>query len=276
VTEAQSNAVSNYNGLTISLQRKFTALQLQANYTWSHAMDEISNGGFLQYNFLTNVSVLSPQDPYNLRAFNYGNADYDVRQNFSLNYVYNMPQFRGFLSRVLGGWVVSGTLFTRTGLPFTVVDGNATGILGGDNFGGSLNGIGAFIFANDLNRSHGGNCGDSATNPANPCLSAATFTPATNGFGMQRRNQFYGPRFFDTDLTITKNFGLTEHLKLGVGATAFNLFNHPNFDQPVGDIANPLFGSIISTVNPPTSIYGSFLGGDASPRVIQLNARLTF
>jgi hypothetical protein len=276
ITEAQSNAVSNYNGLTVSLQHKFTNFQLQANYTWSHALDEVSNGGFLQYNFLTNVSVLSPQDPYNLRAFNYGNADYDVRQNFSLNYVYNMPQFHGLLSRVLGGWVISGALFARTGMPFTVVDGNATGILGSDNFGGSLNGVGAFIFANDLNRAHGGNCGDAATNPANPCLSLPTLTPATTGFGMQRRNQFYGPRFFDTDLTLMKNFGITEHMKLGVGATAFNLFNHPNFDQPVGDVANPLFGTIISTVNPPTSIYGSFLGGDASPRVLQLNARLTF
>ena len=276
VTEAQSSAVSNYNGLTVSLQRKFTSLQLQANYTWSHALDEISNGGFLQYNFLTNISVLSPQDPYNLRAYNYGNADYDVRQNASLNWVYNMPQFRGVVSRILGGWVVSGTLFARTGLPFTVVDGNATGILGGNNFGGSINGTGAFIFANDLNHSHGGECGDGATNPAAPCLSAATFTPATTGFGQQRRNQFYGPRFFDTDVTLMKNFGITEHMKLGVGATAFNVFNHPNFDQPVGDIANPQFGTIVSTVNPPTSIYGSFLGGDASPRVIQLNARLTF
>jgi hypothetical protein len=276
VTEAQSAGVSNYNGLTVSLQRKFTSLQLQANYTWSHALDEISNGGFLPYNFLTNTSVLSPQDPFNLRAYNYGNADYDVRQNLSINYVYNMPQFHGFVSRVLGGWVISGTLFARTGLPFTVIDSGATGTLGGTNYGGALNGVGAFVFANDLNTSHGGECGDSATNPATPCLSAASFTPATMGFGNQRRNQFYGPRFFDTDLTVMKNFGLTEHLKLGVGATAFNLFNHPNFDQPVGDIANPSFGTILSTVNPPTSIYGSFLGGDASPRVIQLNARLTF
>jgi hypothetical protein len=54
------------------------------------------------------------------------------------------------------------------------------------------------------------------------------------------------------------------------------LFNHPNFDQPVGDISNPNFGSIISTVNTPTSILGSFLGGDASPRLIQFKGTLTF
>ena len=67
-----------------------------------------------------------------------------------------------------------------------------------------------------------------------------------------------------------------ERGKLAVGAQFFNLFNHPNFDQPVGDFANPQFGSIVSTVNTPTSILGSFLGGDASPRLIQLKATLTF
>jgi hypothetical protein len=46
-------------------------------------------------------------------------------------------------------------------------------------------------------------------------------------------------------------------------------------DQPVGDVSNPNFGSIISTVNTPTSILGSFLEGDASPRLIQLKGTLT-
>jgi hypothetical protein len=49
-----------------------------------------------------------------------------------------------------------------------------------------------------------------------------------------------------------------------VGAQFFNLFNHPNFDQPVSDISTPDFGTIISAVNTPSSILGSFLGGDAS------------
>ena len=61
-----------------------------------------------------------------------------------------------------------------------------------------------------------------------------------------------------------------------IGAQAFNILNHPNFDQPVNDIANPQFGSIIRTVGPPTSIFGSFLGGDASPRALQIKAQLIF
>jgi hypothetical protein len=63
---------------------------------------------------------------------------------------------------------------------------------------------------------------------------------------------------------------------IAVQAEAFNLFNHPNFDQPDGDIASPNFGSIVSNVNAPTSIYGSFLGADASPRLIQTQIKLTF
>jgi hypothetical protein len=64
--------------------------------------------------------------------------------------------------------------------------------------------------------------------------------------------------------------------KFGIGLQFFNLFNHPNFDQPVGDVANPQFGLINTTVSTPTSILGSFLGGDASPRLIQIKASLTF
>ncbi|PYX50904.1 MAG: hypothetical protein DMG79_04640, partial [Acidobacteria bacterium] len=89
---------------------------------------------------------------------------------------------------------------------------------------------------------------------------------------------FYGPKYFDTDFTVMKNFKVPhwEAARFGVGAQFFNLFNHPNFDQPVADISNSNFGSIISTVNTPTSILGSFLGGDSSPRLIQFKGSLTF
>jgi hypothetical protein len=65
--------------------------------------------------------------------------------------------------------------------------------------------------------------------------------------------------------------------RLQVGAQFFNLFNHPNFAAPGHDINNPAtLGAITSTVNTPTSILGSFLGGDASPRLIQLKANISF
>lgn len=273
ITEVSSAGVSNYNGLTVSFRRRFASLQMQANYTWSHALDEISNAGFLQYNFATNESTLNPQDPFNLRKYNYGNADYDTRHYFSLNYVWDVP-YRWGPKAALDGWVLSGTIFARSGLPFTVVDSNAAGILNSFNYGTTA---GVNVFANAL----GGaptSCSSDATNPSKPCLLAADFAPVTGSFGNQRRNQFYGPKYFDTDLSVMKNFHIPhwEGAKLGLGAQFFNLFNHPNFDQPIADIQDPQFGTITATVNTPTSILGSFLGGDASPRLIQLRATLNF
>jgi hypothetical protein len=274
ITEVSTPAVSNYNGLSITAKRQFSSIQLQANYTWSHALDEVSNAGFLQYNFLTNTSVLSPQDPFNLRRYNYGNADYDIRHYFSLNYVWTVPHWRG-PKVAMDGWVFSGTIFARSGLPFTVVDGNQTSNLAALNYGGALSDIGAFVFANSLGGAPS-SCSSSAV--SQPCLTTAMFSPTTSAFGVQRRNQIYGPRYFDTDFTVMKNFKVPhwEAARFGIGAQFFNLFNHPNFDQPVGDISNPNFGTIISTVNTPTSILGSFLGGDASPRLIQFKGSFTF
>jgi len=67
-----------------------------------------------------------------------------------------------------------------------------------------------------------------------------------------------------------------EQGKLGIGFQFFNILNHPNFDQPTRDIANPYFGSITRALSTPTSILGSFLGGDASPRLIQLSMKFNF
>jgi hypothetical protein len=271
LTEVSSGAVSNYNGLTVSFQRRFSALQLQANYTWSHGLDEISNAGFLPYNFNTNESISNPQDPNNLRKYNYGNSDYDVRHNFSLNYVWTTPREQGWLG-ALTDWTVSGTIFARSGLPLTVIDSNATGILNGFNYGTS-NGFNVFA-----NSSAGGTITCSSSAVSTPCLTTAQFSPVLSGFGQQRRNQIFGPSFFDTDFSVLKNFRIPrwESSKLGIGLQFFNLFNHPNFDQPVGDVMDPSFGTILSNVSVPTSILGSFLGGDASPRLVQLKASLTF
>lgn len=273
IFEVSSEAVSNYNGLTASFTRRFSHAQIQLNYTWSHALDEISNGGFLPFNFTTNASVLGPQNPFNLRQFNYGNADYDTRHYLSANYLWNTPNFNGWVGAI-ANWTLSGTIFYRSGLPFTVVDPTDFGVLNSYNYN-VINGSFPSLFAN-YPAGTPVTCDRSAA--TTPCFTSAMFTPAVNGFGVQRRNQFYGPNFFDTDLTIMKNFKLpiSEQSKLSVGLQFFNLFNHANFDQPDASLGSPTFGTSVHAVSVPTSIVGSFLGGDASPRLVQIKANLTF
>jgi hypothetical protein len=274
ITEVQSIGVSNYNGMTASLTGKFSSLQLQANYTWSHALDEVSNGGFLPFGAfpITNVSPINPQQPFNIRG-NYGNADYDVRQYFSANFVWQTPKERGWLG-ALTSWTLAGTVFSRTGLPFTAVDGATNSVLGGFNYGTTAPG-GPPLFAN-YPSGQPITCGSGAV--TNPCPLLANFSSANTGFGVQRRNQLYGPNFFDADLSVMKNFHvpLGEKGEFGVGLQFFNLFNHPNFDQPVADVSSSQFGLITRTVSVPTSLLGSFLNGDASPRMIQVKANLSF
>ena len=81
-------------------------------------MDTVSNGGFLSF---SSGGILSPL-PGELGR-QYGPCDYDVRQNFNANYVYQLPiKVRSrMLGHALNGWQVSGTAFWHSGLPFSVL-----------------------------------------------------------------------------------------------------------------------------------------------------------
>jgi len=280
ITEVGNYGNSNYNGLVASYTHLVsTSFQVKASFTWSHALDDISNGGFLPFSLDTNTSLLFPQDPYNFKRYNYGNADYDVRKQFNATYLWHTPKIKRGLLDAVSNWTIAGTFFYRSGLPFTAIDGATTGALSTFNYGNT-------VFAD----SNVGPISCSPSNVANAfvttpaCMSPTQFTSplvTTNGiasFGNQRRNQIYGPHYFNADFTLMKNFRIPkwEGAEFQVGAQAFNVLNHPNFDQPVGNIANSQFGFINRTVATPTSIFGSFLGANASPRALQIRAQLSF
>ncbi len=291
VIQDYSVGTSNYNGVTASVQHRFShGLQLSGNFTWSHALDEISNGGFLAFNGATAASLQSPLLPNPAQISRmYGNADYDTRKYASISYVYQVP-YKWGPKPAFEGWQISGTMFARSGLPYTVTDNVSSQALGGFGYAGEL-------WAG-YNGAAQPSCGVGAASgvaggATSPCLNISDFTPAVNsvalsngtvlapsyGFGNQRRNQFYGPSYFDTDLTIMKFFGIPhwEEAKFGIGAQFFNILNHPNFDDPVRDMSNVAqFGQIVRDVATPTSILGSFLGANASPRLIQLTAKFNF
>lgn len=279
VLQYLSAGTSNYNGLTTSLQRRISAgLTFNLNYTWSHALDDVSNGGVVNEAFgifQTNPNISFPQNPFNIRA-NYASADYDVRHYFSANFVLNdmfrHARFKYGPNRIFGGWTLSSNWFWRSGMPFTIIDTSAGATLAGYNYSGT-------IFASPL-----GNIPTSCTSAVNsPCLSASQFAPSATatggptGFGTIGRNSIYGPHFFDVDMALMKDIRIKEHLTFSFGAQAYNLFNHPNFDQPVSDISNPLFGSSIAEVAPPTSLLGAFVPGTAaSPRFVEIKGILRF
>jgi hypothetical protein len=279
---ADTHAVSNYNGLTASFTHRFgSAGVMSLNYTWSHAFDEVSNGGLLPFVDNSNVSVLTPQIPGDYRN-NYGPSDYDVRHYVSASYVYTIPFKRMFGGRgwsaLTDGWQVSGAVFARSGLPYTVVDSAFTGAnnyFGSvyPNFAGGSTKCGESAAYAGLNGVDGGNC---LLFSQFPEAGGAETSFGVNGL----RNKYRGPGYTDVDMAIAKKTAIPhwEGATFNVAVQAFNLFNHPNFDQPLNDVeyGPGAFGTIQATISTPTSILGAFLGGDASPRIVQLKASVTF
>jgi Carboxypeptidase regulatory-like domain/TonB-dependent Receptor Plug Domain len=272
IRQLTNEGISNYNGLTATLVRRLTkGLQGSINYTWSHALDDISNAGFDQYSFNTlGEAFLYQIDPKNLRRYNYGNADYDFRQNLSASYIYEMPSlFKGsrLLNSVVGGWVTSGVIYKRTGQPYSVVDTALTNSLTGNNSAGVVM---PYFLGGSMP-----NCKVDIT-----CLNPAQFTvTGQNTFGNIARNQFRGPGYFDMDMTIKKNFRITESgLTFSMGANAYNVLNHPRFANPDNNFADAgsTFGQIQSTVVPASSPYGNFQGSAVSGRVLQLELEVKF
>jgi hypothetical protein len=131
-----------------------------------------------------------------------------------------------------------------------------------------------------------GSCGaaNATTGAAAPsCLDSSAFVdtgaptwPGYTQFPTQRRNQYRGPKFFDIDMSLFKMIKFKERLSTGIGIQAFNVFNHPNFGNPDYTLGSPTFGNITYQPSVPTSPYGNFLGFNASPRVVQLTAKVTF
>jgi hypothetical protein len=276
VTQYLTGATSSYNGLTLSVQRRLSAgLLFTANYTWSHALDDVSNLGVPNTPFaalVTDPSIMLMQNPHDIRG-NWGNADYDVRQYLSANVVatdvFRRAHMKWGPNRVFGGWTLSGNWIWRSGLPFTVIDNSALAPLTGLNYNG-------VIFASPTSR-----LSSTCTGATNiPCLTTAQFAPAADGvptnFGTMGRNSIAGPHFFNIDASLMKDVPITEHVIFSFGATAFNILNHANFDQPVNDISNPQFGRSISTVGPPTSLLGSFVGAASSPRFLEIRGSIRF
>ena len=295
VTQFSTGANSHYNGLQLTAMKRMShGFQGQINYTWSHCLDTVSNGGFLQF---SSGGILSPL-PGEL-ARDYGNCDYDIRHNLTAQYTYKLPfkvldQLWGYL---VNGWQISGTVFWHSGVPFSVLStpysAQGNGILqgSGPQFASIVPGVDLYCrHCNIPGVTQPGtiqwlnpNAFVSAVDPATGTCNGGD-TPQTCQFGTLARNALRGPNFFWSDLYITKWFPLSERVKLRFDAQFFNVLNHPNFGLPSNVLAGVLgkpstqtgFGALTYTTSPPTGLLGVGLGGDSSPRMIAFQARIEF
>ena len=258
ITQSLTSGYSNYHGLTAQVRHAYgLGFQGQASYTWSHALQ-----------------LGTVYDPNHLN-WGYGSTSFDTRHNVTADLVWNSPrQTRRILQAALGGWTVGTKLYAYSGRPFSATNSQIPGLLSA-TFGGT-------VLADLLDPSL---LGKHCTNVNARCFAATSFAAssataanptAQTDYGNTPPNSFRGPGFFNLAAQVTRTVPLSERARFQVGASAFNLLNHPSFAVPNGNVTSGSFGTITSTVSSPTSIYGTGQGAVVSGRVLVLVAKFNF
>jgi hypothetical protein len=217
IIQLNSDGTSNYNSLQTTLRiRAYHGLSTQVGYTWAHALDDMSE-----------YRGVIPLDSYNLKA-EYGNGDFDTRQNFTTTLTYDVPGSSHGPRILTHGWQVSSLLSFHTGQPFNITGGfNRPGCdLVADPFAG---------VAHTFSAAAGG---EQWVNPA-----AFNCTSPTTFLGNLTRNKFYGPGYGSVDLSVFKNIAVTERLKVQLRAEMFNLLNRINLASGGGAVGSNGFVS---------------------------------
>ena len=249
-------------------------LLVAANYTWSHEIDNGSNGS-------GDGDEISPQNALCL-ACDTASGAWDARHVFNANAVYQLPfgqgkpmlNSGGIAGAIAGNWELTTTALARTGFPvnvllpssYTAPDGNS-GTQRPDLVPGvSLIPPGGKTIAEWIN--------------------PAAFAIPAGEFGTAPRNLGRGPGTWQVDLGVGKRIPLTERVGMQFRAEFFNIFNHPQLGPPQATcdvtVSNPTgcptgFGSIITTLNLNTNIVNPITPvGSGTPREIQFALRFSF
>ena len=260
---------SSYNALALSLKRSFShGLLFSANYTWSHSIDNGSNGSGDGDSLAPQNVSCSPQG--SAQCGENASSAFDARHVFNANFIYELPfgtgkpylSQNGFERAVFSYWQISSIFIARTGFPVNLTtsgtgpDGNTNSqrpnLVPGQPFylaGGTLN---AAAFCTPGTKDllfPGGTC------------------PA--GFGDVPRNYLRGPGFWQSDWALSKRFPITEQVQLQFRAEMFNAFNRAQFANPNSLVSASDFGRIYLPLNT-TPI------GIGTPRQFQFLLRLQF
>jgi hypothetical protein len=254
-TEA-TNGDFKYNSLQATVRKRFSkSLTLQAAYTFSRAFT---------------TGNLASGDPHNIRQ-QYGlNAQYHP-QRITIDYSWDLPfgQHTGLVGKLVNGWNLSGVTTLQDGTPLTINDGSGATIYGLTNSRANMcpgATYGSIATSGDLTSRLGGASGG----PGYLNLSAFCAPPSIDGgtgYGNSGIGVLLGPGQFDWDVSLAKTTivgGINERAMLQFRAEFFNLFNHPQFNNPVG-----------LDVNQPTS-FGQITGMSVNPRLIQFALKYAF
>jgi len=278
INQFESTANSNYNGIQTTLRLRTHGLASNVNYTWAHSIDTASDG----LDFVPNAS--QPDNSFNVHNER-ASSNFDTRQRLSWNFVYAFPR-ANHLKGLLSGWTLNGILSMQTGQPVNV----------NYLFEGDFNGSGEYFGRPDVVGDpqagrHPPNAFLNAEALAVPCTwdaAASSCVPGTQHFGNLGRNAFKGPSFQQFDVSLVKNTRLRERLSMQWRIDCFNVFNHPNFSNPLlpgfsVDFLNGSapgrngrgIGSIPITATPDVSGGNPYLGG-GGPRNLQLAVKFQF
>jgi hypothetical protein len=238
---AVSHGLATYHGLETSIQQRFSnGLSFMANYTWSRTID---NQGIID---LRNYEI------------NKGLSSFHMAHRYSAAGVWEVPFGRGrrfgsnssaLVNGVLGGWQLSGWLVLRTGTPLSI------GILGDNlNTGGGYQQVPHRIAEPTLPRGERTRERFFDTN--------AFVRPALYEIGNAGRNILIGPGNRNLDMSIAKQFVLSEGKHVQFRAEWFNAANHPNWGNPGTTLGTAAFGTITSNEN--------------LPRILQLGLKFVF
>ena len=234
--DGQLNAFSaNYNALGVKLDRSlFRDLQVLISYTWQKALDDVDGD---------NNDIQSIYNP----RLTYGPASFNRGQDLNISPIYFLPFGPGkrfansnniFNRELIGGWELSGLQYFASGQPISVTANNNADT-------SPYHAVYANLTCNPMQ-------GFQRTrfNIFNPACFAQ---PAAGQYGTTRAVGSQ-PRIFSTNLSVLKNFAVTEHHQLQFRAEAYNLFNHPLFSTGGGGVTSPTLGVATSQSNSPRSM----------------------
>jgi hypothetical protein len=247
----------------VKFQRRFSrGLQALGSYTFSHSTDIASTDAFANYLNTPSTSAYPNVDK--------GNSDFDIRHSFTAGVTYDLPtpKWNNFARATLGEWSVDTFVLARSAPPVNIISAiyfaAGTALYPRPNL---VPGQPLEIFSSQY--------------PGGKIFNKAAFvapSPGTQGnFG---RNVLRGFGAAQVDLALQRQFHLTEKLNLRFRSEFFNIFNHPNFGNPVNSLTSPLFGhstqTLASSLSAQDGAGFSPLYQIGGPRSIQLALKLQF